>query len=696
MNGIKRGFTLVELLVVMAITAILITLITIPLVRGLALTQAASAYKVAQDTSRLLSSRIQRELSQATIVLDNSAPSAAIEVRVPLARDPLNTGNAVMRGGELTALPAGNITSYGSVFLHNAKLDFVPPAQGDPANPQYNPGRNRIDPTLRKPLGQVTVPVAPGQTIVRYWIGLQRPYTSPNTADDTVEGVYSNPYDPRIVGGNRGDIAGVRAGSENLFVLYRAEVAPYVFRNGAYVANTDFFAVDANGQPVIDDPGFFVWNPTNVLDNLTDHRRRLINWKNAAVIQVEQQLMDLVIYEVDEGTNEVLYDLVPGSGNVYRPRIRPLFQVFPERVSNEPAEGHRTTRSGQEVLDAETSTAPTEYRTQQHGWTQDTLVRLFVNDPRTNPPYFLVRWRPEIGPEMVLFDPSGGGDEYTGGTPVFDVAAYQRARQAGPVNLGQFLQNAGANPLPLRLVRVDDRSGKILASFPARDAFGYVPQTTGSTANANLSGWLNSPLVLGTPGLADLGRRFIWLADTTAFPPGGGADTFNPLTGPARGWPIPSAKIVPGSERVWGPDMRPGPNFGQTILYSRVAQGDKVGLNQYKINYNDIAEPTDYPGMLGIPDPASNADVRQYIQPRFKKGYIEFYSDPTLDLLPNGNIFVEFDFQLNNNTDGVFVDYDSRQKMHVEVGVRRYPAASNAEPQVVTVRDVVAVRNFVR
>lgn len=705
MLKLKRGFTLTELLVVMAIVAILITLISIPLVRGFGLTRSASAFKVAQDTARLVNARINRELSQAVVVLDNSVPAASVEVRVPLALDPNATGNPVMRGGDLTALPAGNLTSYGSVFLHNAKLDFVPASQGDPANPQFNPGRNRVDPTLKKPLGQITLPVAPGQTIVRYWIGLQRPFIAPNTADDTAEGVYANPYDPRLLGGNRGDVAGVTGGRENLFVLYRAEVQPWVLQNGVYVPNRAYFAVDAQGWPILDDPGFFVWNPTQVADNLSDHRQRLINWKSAGVIQVQQQLSDLIVFEVDEGTNELLYDLMPNRANTYIPRIRPLFQAFPERVSNEPAEGHRLVRAGQETIDIEGRGAPTEYRTSQHGWTADTLARIFTFDPRTSPPYFVVRWRQPSGggnpyerfeAEMALYDPTGGGSEYTTGALVFDIAGYMRARQSGPVNIGQFLQPASAvNSPPLRLVRLDPRAGKLLTSFPVQDALGYVPNTTGATANANLSGWLNSPLVQANPGLADLGRRFVWLADTNVFPPFT-ADSFNPLSGVALGWPIPDGKVVPGSERVWGPDMRPGPNFGEIIQYSRVAQGDKAGLNQYKINYTDLDEPTDYPGVLGVPDPGSNADVRNYIQPRFKKGYIELYSDPTLNLLPSANIIIEFDFQLNSNTDGVFVDYDSRQKMQVEVGIRRYPASVAAEPQTVTVRDVIAVRNFVR
>src|SRR5687767_4123240 len=118
MNQLRKAFTLVELLVVLAITAILITLIGIPLVQGLNLTRAAQSFAEAQDISREVASRLNRELSTAAAVLDNSMPEAAIEVKVPSSN-----------GGQ------------GWVRLHGAKIDFVPPAQGDPSNPNFNPGR---------------------------------------------------------------------------------------------------------------------------------------------------------------------------------------------------------------------------------------------------------------------------------------------------------------------------------------------------------------------------------------------------------------------------------------------------------------------------------------------------------------------------------------------------------------------------
>jgi hypothetical protein len=118
-----------------------------------------------------------------------------------------------------------------------------------------------------------------------------------------------------------------------------------------------------------------------------------------------------------------------------------------------------------------------------------------------------------------------------------------------------------------------------------------------------------------------------------------------------------------------------------------------VGLNQYKVNYTDLKTPNWQ--ILGLPDPNTNNDVKRYIEPRFKRGYIEFYSDPTL-ILPTGNIVVEFDFQVNSPTDAVVVDYDTNQEIRVNLTVRRYSGGYTVAPQTVTVTDVVAIRNFAR
>ena len=83
-NRMQKGFTLIELLVVFAITAAILTLLAVPLIQGFRLTRAGQAYAEAQDRARLVMDRISKELGTAAAVLDNSLPSAAVEIKLPL------------------------------------------------------------------------------------------------------------------------------------------------------------------------------------------------------------------------------------------------------------------------------------------------------------------------------------------------------------------------------------------------------------------------------------------------------------------------------------------------------------------------------------------------------------------------------------------------------------------------------------
>ncbi len=677
MSRQKRAFTLIELLVVMAITAVLLTLVAIPLVQGFKLTKTGQAFADAQDKARQIIGRISKEISTAAGVLDNSPLASAVEIRLPLGTpQPGESGNTVTSAVRNPGDP------FGSIYLHNAKIDIIPAAKGDPGNPQFNPGRLKIDPTLKAPIGQINLPVAPGQTIVRYWIG---------QAD--IERQYLNPYQPTIIGAT--------AGAENLFVLYRAEVSPFILVGGNWVPNTQFFPVDANGQVVINDPGFFVLNPRQPIGALAAHQTRARNWAAVATIISQDLKTDFIIPEVDEATGETVYDLYPPAAGFYIPRVRSLIAFQPVRVNNEPAESNNLLRPGIETVDGETRGAPEYYKTEMLGWTKDSLIRLFTGDPTLNQPYFIGRWRQPLGggnplenfnQEIVRFDPTVDTDEFNGGTVIFDLSGYLAAKETNPYpNLGSFIVPNVGPAVPIVLFRSDPRRGRIMMSFSATEAMGLDPSFTTNVVNSNLTGWVTSITGSVPAARQDLGRRFI---DLRGLVPAVGT-FFNPLGNLAQGWAIDS-RIVPGSERVVGPDMRPGPNFGQPIQYARVAQSQAPGLNEYRINYTDIAEPTDYTTFLGIPDPGVNLDVATYIQPRFKKGYIEFNSDPALAFPLNGNFTVTFNFQLNRPTDTMNVDYDSSQQISVEMTLRRYPGERETKAQAVTVKDVVTVRNYLR
>lgn len=675
-----QGFTLIELLTVIAIMTILISIIAIPLVQGFRLTRTAVAYSEVQERSRAVLDQLTKELSTAVFVLDNTAPAAGLDIELPLRR----RSDREFDG------------RYGTVRIHGGKIDYIPPAKGDPANPQFNPGRNRVDPTLRAPIGQVIVPVAPGQTLVRWWVGLRQPFR-PNGQG----GHYVNPWTPLLAGGD-GTIPGLT--EENLYVLYRAEVMPYRWnaQQNRYEPNTDFFAVDGNGRIVIDDPGFFIWDrdPREIPDgNLAAHRQRLQNWKAVGRIMVQERRTDLLLPLVNESTGEAIYDPFDATHDI--PRIRLLLVFQPLRVDFEPATGSDVVRSGIEVLDNEQRVAPEHYETRLGSWTKDTLIRFYVDDPRLNAPYYIARWRRPTGAplensrmELVFFDPARHQNEYQDGIVYFLLSDYQEASALNPnVSIASFFQFGVPVLTTPRLVlfRLNASKGRILMSFPVQQALGYIPTVGTSLVNGNFTGWTTSSTGQTYDPGGSLARRFVDLRSLLPLT----SQHFNPLGTSFFAFDLRSIRIVPGSEEVVGPDQRPGPNFGRPVRYSRASPGQDVGVNQYKINYTDITEPADYMSALGVPNPNANDDVRQYIQPRFKRGYVEFYSDPNLPL-PNGNIVVRFDFQTNTPTDIVTVDYNTVQQIQVELTLRRYPSAAPSEPQAVTVKETISIRNFQR
>src|ERR1700722_11736337 len=57
---IRRAFTLIELLTVMAITAVLMTIIVIPVFQSFNFTRSAQAFSDAQDRARVVADRIAR------------------------------------------------------------------------------------------------------------------------------------------------------------------------------------------------------------------------------------------------------------------------------------------------------------------------------------------------------------------------------------------------------------------------------------------------------------------------------------------------------------------------------------------------------------------------------------------------------------------------------------------------------------
>lgn len=745
----RRGFTLIELITVMTITAILLTIITIPVIQSFNLTRAAQGFADAQDRARLLIERISREVANSSGVRDNTGIRGAIDIRVP-----------------------GQNGNQEIIRIENGKLDIVKPAQGeeniDPNNPgQFiNPNSGKVDPTLRAPKGMVTLPVSPGSTLVRYFIGLKQPFTltlAGARTDNPAE--YNNGYDGILMARN--------SRPDNLYVLWRAEVQPYVWVGGARQVNTQLFDVDPNtGEPVYDDPQFFL------PDGSAAKALRVQAWLNRSAIVTEFSRYDMIQAVFDRRTRVPAYD-----GNV--PRVFPLVQFTPKRQTSEPPTGMMAVRSGEESVNS-AKIGPDVYRTNFGAWTEafirtwpsiwpdefgfngrirpsDPNSDVFAGDQREvwrrqdnagsplNAYIIGDRRLPSEGPagySIFAYDPTQG-DERTAAAraELFFITGYRadlRANVPYP-----FTNNLGANILTDQFLRrlammytVDPKEGTVITSFGI-DEVGVNAPPAGLPDNRPLAacGQAFTPGNDNTIGggswftYTTINQRFnkLW-NDWTQILDGARSDNSQPAVDlprerfakryidlrvlpqadgtPSPMHPIlgfPRASIVPGSEIVLGPDQTPGPNYGRQVRYTRVTQRP-VGPNQYMINYVDQREPNwgDWDGPGGgtqgfqtvgnVYDPTvytANNFVSAVLQPQFRKGYIELnsrFGEP----LPQGNIFVYYRFQFTEPGDTFAIDYDTRQVLDINLTIKNYPQTNLPNGQSITVQGSATVRNFMR
>jgi type II secretory pathway pseudopilin PulG len=109
------AFTLVELLIVMAISIIILGLLFGPLVQGFNLTRRTQAITQAQDAIRFGLENLIRELSEAAFVYDNSSTP----IILPL-EDPADLRRDITYPANPSGLPPST-----PPFLY-AKLDFAP------------------------------------------------------------------------------------------------------------------------------------------------------------------------------------------------------------------------------------------------------------------------------------------------------------------------------------------------------------------------------------------------------------------------------------------------------------------------------------------------------------------------------------------------------------------------------------------
>ncbi|MBS1706697.1 MAG: prepilin-type N-terminal cleavage/methylation domain-containing protein [Armatimonadetes bacterium] len=765
---IRRAFTIIELITVMAITAILLTIISVPLVQGYNLSKIGQGFAEAQDRARRVMDRVSRDISNAASVRDNSSFRGEISIYMPGANG-----------------------AWERILLPYSKMDAMMPSAGEPLrgpggallNPNLlkdpngdpnDPNNWKEDPTLRTPVGQPVFPTASGAKIVRYFVGLRHPLAVDGLgklkldgSNNPIPGTYNNPYDAMF--GRFG------SGEDNLYVLYRAEAdykrwRPNGAGGGQWVYNDELFEI-RNGRPVLDDPDFFTLSP-NAADfpqNGTPQWLAKVNrikaWQRIARNISNFSRIDLIQPDYDKRTFKVNYN-----GNV--PRILPALQFRPERVTNEPAEGSVVARTNEE-FEGSNKVGSDVLRSQYGGWV-NAYVRLWPSVPQPNRPWDVnTPWQSglpyAIGRQWAfdaanrdyhvsIFDVANPAAEYSGGTETFDITEYLTAKDLDPATLAN--NDLRRYPFTNAMMAANSRSGWMtdgnlrarFVPFATSTRLGQVStsfsiEEVGGQGSVNLAAGQDNRPVLATgtqqtwSQYAAAGGTTDWKAANVApsSPTSTVNDRFNCLfniwntVAPglgksnlrrfvdlrfvpcADGTPSPldprqgfyRVKITPGSEVVIGPDQLDTSATPRYVRYTRVvATGQNavsVGPNQYFINYTQRADadPNLYQdlGYTVSTDPLwydENNFASAILQPRYRVGYLELYSDPNI-ALPSGNIFVSYRFQFSESADVVAVDYDSRQVIDLSLTIRQYPGVATApNAQTVTLNGRASVRNFIR
>lgn len=681
----KHGFTLIELLVVMAITTILLGLVFGPLVQGFNLTNRARVQVLAQDTARNVMESVQRETANGVFVFDYYSPNDPVFLR--------DAKNAVYCW---VSDIGGNVVP---VLVPYTFVDMVPPARVIDQNAGVPD--SDIDPTTGLPVSKspdvdprynIATPLAPGRTITRYWLGLR---SNASTAD--AGGSSGKPIKPYV--NFYEDVRGANQSDHNPYILYKATFSPYV-SDGAGGFKIDDRLIDlkdANGKPrslydALRDPNFFYDNneasgPVQGWQDLNKDGKVNFseNWKAIARAMLPSDRADAMTIERDSNKKPVYTSVVDprdiGTSKFIKvPKFSPLVRFQPTYVGNDAGAPTSKSDAGNEAP----NTAPPSYVEAYGHWT--TPYRLYVfrrlsaDNPLSERPlnYFF-----EDGSGSIFlqqFDTTTG--QVTSNTQIagFPLDA------TGHLNLIN-----GANPRPQVMFTTDAKRGVVNFSFPH-----WITQKNSDPLNGR------APLYFGTAainqvfdktvandgGLADRAYRTLDLGtlDTTLNP-----NIQTPLQIMNDGSRyIPKVQIVPGTEVVKGPDMRPGPNFGKPIIYTRVARNDSpknIGLNEYMINYTDVPNlgQNDILGRMGtiIFDSQPNSNGVQHALAE---------SSGSLTVAP-----IEVSFQIQNNLtdDVVKADYLTRQLMSFQLGVRLYEFNSG-QPQQVNLTQKIRVRNLQR
>lgn len=253
----RGGFTLVELLVVMAITVILLGLLFAPMMSGFNFVRRGQLTVLAQESARSTMDQVSRELADALAVCVSAGDYAPVPYK-----DGSGATHQVRYDGYIDV-----VDDTGKTYpAYAAMVDFVPP-----------------DDTLGLHGGTLAQPLTPQvqfvgteahPVVVRYFIGLARPYKE-GPGGAVSPATWVNPYERPLM---------LTSEPDNTYILFRCEFDPYdpAFGNWAIPDPNN------RGEYMVN-PGFFY-----DLRKSPNGLPYAVNWRKASVAMVPLEDIDLI------------------------------------------------------------------------------------------------------------------------------------------------------------------------------------------------------------------------------------------------------------------------------------------------------------------------------------------------------------------------------------------------------------------
>ncbi len=703
-QAVAQAFTLIELIIVIALTAVLLGLLLIPLVSAIRYTQQAQIVTAAQDAARVTRETITRELGKAVFVFDGTS-HPFLSTTAPVAGDDRYTNFLDL---PLLDKNGGPVVAH----AYNAKLDFVlakvndggtvDPTTNEPIT--YAPSKNGGSAVISDP--SFVFPTAPGTAAVRYFLGLKDPTKSYN---NTREGK-------------------ANSGDDNTYILYRAQYQPYTAvtdANGKVTgqqADAALFAtrakLDAAGRPVkdangnvvqipeLDDPDFFRYvgaNDVNWLDDahktygtttlpkqdVLNHNNRVDKWREIAKPVIPGPNVDLILQPhdaqgkltYDAGTlaagtaatctatgcvgvshTGVAHDPVAGG---YYPVVNTSVTFRPATVSGDATPGTTTEYNSQAVTAtglAGYNYIPTVYTATSHSWALPFHVSFYPGTADRAAAALGMYYDTDISSVTdttnnyvaagdVLEYRHTSADTNPQGTLVYNVTGgYPVTVATGNSATGYAL--GGTDFVP---VAINPDSGTLnfaTPSLPNGPTDRLTRAWTYTTANVGPGDSLDLTKPTGGTGAAALKDSPL--------------ESLNASGGYVSG--VKNAHLVPGSVRLSGPDTTPGPGQaqGQSVPYQEIsansANPQALTGSQFSVDYaaNALTLSPNITAALKA-DPARSVSVIYDYQANMTR--------------PDSSKALDVDNPVQPMQ--VKVDYQTRDLIDVSIGVRIYDVSTN-------------------